>query len=66
MLIQTDFKDAKIDSATGIQLSDVYYKLPSFRGETTGRKIINAAYQKIGSEWKTKMVSRWRGIFTIP
>lgn len=57
VLIKTDFKEAKIDTATGVQLSDVYYKIPVFNGETTAGKAISAAYLKMESEWKTKSIS---------
>lgn len=57
ILIKTDFKEAKTDTATGVKLSDVYYKIPVFNGETTAGKAISAAYLKMESEWKTKSIS---------
>jgi len=57
ILIKTDFKEAKTDTATGIQLSDVYYKIPVFRDETAAGKAISDAYQKMESEWKTNSIS---------
>jgi hypothetical protein len=57
ILIKTDFKEAKTDTATGVQLSDVYYKIPVFKDETTAGKAISAAYLQMESEWKTKSIS---------
>ncbi|MEL7662048.1 DUF3298 domain-containing protein [Acetobacterium wieringae] len=57
VLIKTDFKEAKTDTATGIQLSDVYYKIPVFNSETTAGKAIGATYLKMESEWKTNSIS---------
>lgn len=57
ILIQTDFKEAKTDTVSGVQLSDIYYKIPYFRDETPGGKKINETYLKMEAEWQPEMVS---------